>query len=212
MVTVMPYGSWPSPITPADVAAADGAPSWVEVHDGEAWWAESRPDEGGRVALLREGRLGEPVEVLGPPWNVRNRVHEYGGRPWTLLPGVGGAPTAVFTNWDDQRMYALAPGGQPRPISPEPARPQGYRYAEPVAAPDGGEVWCVRETVTGDAPTDIRRELVALPVSGEAAGDPAAVRVLGASHRFLPADLNARLVTGDVHLRQGGRVGDGRRI
>jgi dipeptidyl aminopeptidase/acylaminoacyl peptidase len=191
MVRVAPYGAWQSPISAADVAAAGGGLYWVEVHDGAVWWAESRPAQGGRVALLCSGRAGQPpVEVLADPWNARNRVHEYGGRPWTLL----GDGTVVFTHWDDQRLYALRGGGTPRPISPEPARHHGYRYAEPLAGP-AGEVWCVRETVTGDAPTDIHRDLVALPAGG--AIDPAGVRSLAASHRFL---VNPRLSPDGRHL------------
>jgi len=194
MVSTAPYGAWPSPISAADVAAAGGGPSWVGVHGGAVWWAENRPGEGGRVALMRATRDGPPTEVLGAPWNARNRVFEYGGRPWAPVSVsaeagslLRGAPdtTVVFTNWDDQRLYALTPGEAPRPISPQPQRRHGYRYAEPTALAAGAEVWCLRETVTGDAPTDIRRDLVALPLSGAAAEDPDAVRVLAASHHFL---------------------------
>lgn len=101
MVKIAEFGSWESPLTAETVAAAGVAPKWVDVHGGVVWWAESRPTEEGRVALMREGPDGTPVEVLAAPWNVRNRVHEYGGRPWTVV-----GATVVFTNWDDQRMYA----------------------------------------------------------------------------------------------------------
>lgn len=187
MQLISPYGTWHSPISAADAARVAGGPSWVDLHRGWVWWAESRPTEGGRLALLR-ARPGEPAqEVLPVPWNVRNRVHEYGGRPWVVLE-TAGTTRVAFTHWDDQRVYLLdldTPGAQPVPISPEPPRPHGYRYADLVAAPDGQAVWCVRETVTGDARTDVRRDLVALPVSGAAATDPDAVRVLAASHHFM---------------------------
>jgi hypothetical protein len=74
----------------------------VELDKGQVWFAESRPDEGGRVALLRSTEAGKPRDVLPAPWNARNRVHEYGGRPWTVLHTVGGDRLA-FTHWDDQR-------------------------------------------------------------------------------------------------------------
>jgi dipeptidyl aminopeptidase/acylaminoacyl peptidase len=185
VVKIAPYGTWTSPIGAADVAALGGGPQWTGLVGGQAWWAESRPGEGGRLALCRTTPAGAE-EVLGPPWNVRNRVHEYGGRPWTVITTPDG-PRLVFTHWDDQRWYAVDPDGEatPAPISPAPERPHGVRYADPAAGPDGTEVWCVRETVTGDLPTDVRRDLVALPLSGAAADDPAAVRVLAASHHFL---------------------------
>jgi dipeptidyl aminopeptidase/acylaminoacyl peptidase len=179
VVKIAQYGAWTSPLTAGLVAASDAQPRWVDLHGGRVWWAETRPTEGGRVALLHEGPGGRPVDVLPAPWNVRNRVHEYGGRPWTVLPGPHGE-LVVFTEWSDQRLYVLEVGapGEPRPISAEPGRHHGLRYADLSPGP-GGTVLCVRETVTGDGPTDIRRDLVAIPLDG---GEP---RVLAASHHFM---------------------------
>lgn len=191
MVTIAPYGGWTSPITADQAAAAGGGPRWVEQAAGFVWWAHARPDQGGRLALMRaaDADRASAEELLGAPWNLRNRVHEYGGRPFAVLAD----PLAVvFTNWDDQRVYRFdihdaedAKNAEPVAISPAPERHHGFRYAEPVPGADGTEVWCVRETITGDAPTDVRRELVALPLDGRAADDPTAVRVVATSHRFL---------------------------
>jgi dipeptidyl aminopeptidase/acylaminoacyl peptidase len=174
-----PYGSWISPISAADAAAAGGGPGWVGQRDGTVWWTELRPEESGRLALVR-WRDGVVEQVLDAPWNVRNRVHEYGGRPWTPV-----GATVAFTNWDDQRVYLVDAARGPVPLTPEPERKHGIRYGDLGTSADESEVWCVRETVTGDLPTDVRRDLVAIPVSGAAAADPAAVRVLGATHHFL---------------------------
>jgi dipeptidyl aminopeptidase/acylaminoacyl peptidase len=174
VVEIASYGTWKSPVTAAETAAAGGGPEWVDLYGEDLWWAQRRPHEAGRVALVRKSPGQEPVDVLDTQWNVRNRLHEYGGRPWTTLPD-----RVVFTNWADQRVYqAGLDGGEPEPITPEHERPHGYRFGDLLAGPDG-QVWCVRETVTGDAPTDIRRDLVAL-----AGGQ---VRVLGASHHFMSA-------------------------
>ena len=194
VVKIAPYGTWISPITAEAVAGASGGPRWADLHDGQAWWVELRPSEGGRLALMRADITapgGAPVAVLPVPWNARNRLHEYGGRPWTVLGSGSGADARVaFTEWADQRIYLADPNipaadVDPVPLTPVPERPHGYRYGDLLPSPDGTEVWCVRETVTGDRPTDIRRELVAVPASGAAATDPAAVRVLAASHHFL---------------------------
>lgn len=161
-------------MTAAETAAAGGGPEWVDLYGDDLWWAERRPHENGRVALVRKSPGQPPADVLGPQWNARNRLHEYGGRPWTVLHD-----RVVFTNWADQRVYqASLDGGEPEPITPEHEQPHGYRFGDLIAGPDG-QVWCVRETVTGDAPTDIRRELVAL-ADGQ-------VRILGASHHFMSA-------------------------
>ncbi len=191
MVKIAPYGTWTSPIDAKDVASSGGGPSWLDMHGDEIWWAESLPAEGGRLELCRH-RPGRGTDaVLGAPWNVRNRLHEYGGRPFVVI----GAQVA-FTHWDDQRIYLATPDGDPDgdtgatapvPLTPEPARRHGWRYGDLVADPDRTALWCVRETVTGDLPTDIRRDLVAVPLDGSAATDPARVRVLASSHHFLTA-------------------------
>ena len=173
-MTTAPYGEWASPISAADVARVVGAPDWVALHAGEVWWTQTRPEEGGRAALLRADADGVVHDVLPGDWNVRNRVHEYGGRPWTIV-----GDQVVFTHWADQRMYVL--DGTPRPITEEPAREQGLRYADLTAGPGGHEVWCVRENEIGEGPTDVERDLVAVPLDGSP------VRLLGASHHFMSA-------------------------
>ena len=82
---------------------------------------------------MREGPDGTPVEVLPAPWNVRNRVHEYGGRPWTVL----GGRLVVFTHWADQRVYVFdsTADGEPRPLTPEPARHHGSALRRPLPRP-----------------------------------------------------------------------------
>ena len=179
MVKIARFGSWESPLSAADVGVSGGEPRWVGTHRGRVWWAETRPAEGGRLALLHEGPDGHPVEVVPAPWNVRNRVHEYGGRPWVVVDGPHGE-VLVFTNWSDQRLYSMAVGapGTPTPLTAEPGRHHGLRYADLSPGPDGS-VLCVRETVTGDLPADVRRDLVTVPLDG---GE---VRVLGASHHFM---------------------------
>ncbi len=169
--SIAPYGAWESPITAEIAAAASGAAHWTDFVESEIVWAQPLTSEGGRVTLLRETSSG--VEELVPaPYNVRNRVHEYGGRPWVAV-----GDTIVFTNWDDQRLYLRSPDGRIAPLSPEPDTPHGLRYADLTAGP-GGEVWAVRETVTGPKPTDVVRHHVAVSLDGQ-------VRVLGASHHFL---------------------------
>lgn len=167
-----PYGSWTSPITAAQAAAVGSPPHWTRFVGDEVWWVESRTAEGGRYTVMRQTPDG-PQELLPAPWNARNRVHEYGGRPWTAVDGV-----LVFTNWDDQRVYALRDGG-PEPLTPEPEERHGLRYSD-LQQGYGDEVWAVRETITGRRPTDVERDLVAVTLRGQ-------VRRLGASHHFMTA-------------------------
>ncbi|MBO3732926.1 S9 family peptidase [Glycomyces niveus] len=181
-----PYGAWESPITVQMVAAAEGRPGHLGAVGGELWWTEPRPDEGGRRALMRRTEDGTAVSVLPPPWNVRNRVHEYGGRPWAGAILEDGSPIVVFTNFDDQRLYVFEPdrGGEPRPVSPAPERPGGLRWSDPVIDLERFEAWAVMEQHTGPEPTDVRRVLAAVGLTGR--GEAAAVRELtDDAYRFL---------------------------
>lgn len=223
MVTTLPYGSWPSPLT-ADLLATGGtrlgSPRLV---GREVWWSEGIATEGGRQAIVRtagpvalppaEGAEGQPaatgptdrVTVLPAPFNARSRVHEYGGSSWSVVPAPGPdgqGPLVVFVNFADQRAYALREGQQPRPLTPvgpevESAHGPSLRWADPtvVTLADGTtEVWWVCEDHTGgeegprtdaDGAPHIERSIVAVPLDGSAAEDPAALRRITPASRFV---------------------------
>ncbi len=181
MTTTATHGSWPSPISALDAAAGDGMPRWVSADGDAVWWCEPRPAEGGRVALVR--RIGDgPVEtVLPAPWNVRSRVHEYGGRCYLVLPDR----SVVFSEYADQRLHHARDGSAPAPISPAPAIAGGLRYIEPFLSPDATEVWCIREEHHSESPSDLSRTIVAVPLDGSAVDDPGRVRVVVEDGHFL---------------------------
>ncbi|HEX3040636.1 MAG TPA: S9 family peptidase [Solirubrobacterales bacterium] len=162
MTTVAPYGSWSSPIEAATVARAGrrlGAAALAA--DGAVWWAEGRPDEGGRVVLMRRPPGGEPEAVTPEGTNVRTRVHEYGGGAWCLVE----ADLVVFVDFGDQRLYRLRLGEAPVAISPEPPEGGALHYADMRPAPDGTGLVCVRET-HGEG--EAVNEIVSLPLDGSA--------------------------------------------
>jgi dipeptidyl aminopeptidase/acylaminoacyl peptidase len=162
MTTVAPYGSWSSPIEAATVARAGrrlGAAAIAA--DGAVWWAEGRPDEGGRVVLMRRPPGGEPEAVSAEGTNVRTRVHEYGGGAWCLV----GADLVVFVDFADQRLYRLRLGEAPVAISPEPPEGGALHYADMRPTPDGTGLVCVRET-HGEG--EAVNEIVSLPLDGSA--------------------------------------------
>ncbi len=196
-VQTLAYGSWPSPIGAALAAAHDGRPEFVGFVGDEAWWTEPRPAEGGRRTLVRRRADGREEQVLPAPWNVRSRVIEYGGQPWSAAV-VDGEPLVVFADFADQRLYRLEPGGEPRPLTPLSPVGGGLRWAEPQVLVERGEVWCVLEEFTGDGPTDVRRVLAAVPLDGSAAQDRDAVREL--------TDDRHRFVTGPRLSPDGGRA------
>lgn len=182
--STVPHGAWPSPISAADVAAGGLRLGFATPVGDEVWWSEGRPAEGGRMAVVRRTAAGEVTDVLPSGWSARTRVHEYGGLAWLPVPADGGT-ALVFAAWDDQRVYRLDPGSRsPVPLTAAPPEPAAWRYADPVLAPAGDAVWWVREA---HADGGITRAIVAVPLDGSGAKDPAAVREIAGGSDFLAA-------------------------
>jgi dipeptidyl aminopeptidase/acylaminoacyl peptidase len=180
--TITPYGEWPSPIPASSLTGGARRLGFPLLVGDEVWWAEDRPAEGGRTTVMACRPGGAPVELLPAPWGVRSRVHEYGGRAFLAITTRKG-PALVFANLADQRLYRLDPGQrEPRPLTGVPASPAGLRYADLQVPGDGSEIWCVREHHRDG---DLERAIVAVPVDGSAATDPAAVREVVEGSRFL---------------------------
>jgi hypothetical protein len=99
------YGSWRSPITAALVASQGLRLGFVAIDGDDISWIEGRPAEGGRNVLVRRAADGTTADVTPAPFNVRSRVHEYGGGAYVVSDGV-----AYFSNFSDQRIYRVEVG------------------------------------------------------------------------------------------------------
>ena len=174
-MTVLPYGSWPAQVS-LDAAARGSAAGYasVELRDGRIRWAESRPAEGGRVVVV-EWADGRATDVTPAGFNVRTRVHEYGGgAAWYHGESV------YFSDFSTGRLHRQdGIGLTPLPITPEPPAPHALRYADGCVTPDGQTVVCVRERHDGGEAVN---ELVAFPADGS--GEPA---VVASGHDFFAA-------------------------
>lgn len=153
--TVTPFGSWPTPISSELVVAAAVRVSGARTDGDAVYWAEGRPSEGGRTQIVRRDPDGTTTDLLPEGFDARTAVHEYGGGAWWVRGGV-----VWFANWADQRLYRLAPGGEPEPLTPEPATPRADRYADGFVA--GDSLLLVRERHEGPKATDVRNEIVRL--------------------------------------------------
>jgi dipeptidyl aminopeptidase/acylaminoacyl peptidase len=161
-VVERPYGSWLTPITSELVVAAAVRLGEVRVDGADPLWSELRPAEGGRTQLVRrrgaDDSDGGPVDLLPAGFDARTAVHEYGGAAWWVRDGV-----TWFTNWADQRLYRLAPGSAPEPLTAEPPVPRGDRFADGEVSPDGTTIVCVRERHPAEGgPAAVRNEIVRL--------------------------------------------------
>src|SRR5829696_6649096 len=160
--TEAPHGTWRSPID-GDAVARDRGWTYsmlTAAADGAVYWSEARPLEGGRDAIVMRRPGEHPADAIPAGYSARTRVHEYGGGAFTVHAG-----RVYFCKDADQRIHRLEPGGEPEPITPDPAVPFGVRYADLRVTPDGGRLVCVRER-EGD-PEHVN-DLVVLPVDGSA--------------------------------------------
>jgi dipeptidyl aminopeptidase/acylaminoacyl peptidase len=151
----LPYGSWPSRISAASIEEGARGMHSLSVDGEYLYWVESRPEEGGRSTIMRWHEESGHEELLPAPWNVRSRVHEYGGRSYLVADGV-----IWFTQFDDQRLYRFMTGEEPVAITPE----AGLRYAACVHDAPRQRLICVREDHRGEG--EPRNALVAVPMSG----------------------------------------------
>ena len=94
-----PFGTWTSPITAEMIAGQSVGLSSVCVDGDDIYWLESRPAEGGRVVLVRRAPDGVVSDAVPPPFNVRSRVHEYGGGAYCAHGG-----RVCFSNFADGRL------------------------------------------------------------------------------------------------------------
>jgi dipeptidyl aminopeptidase/acylaminoacyl peptidase len=109
---IAPYGSWPSPLSAARVTAGALRFDQIQIDGDDVYWIEGRASEGGRNVIVRRRADGQIEDVTPPPFNVRSRVHEYGGAAYTVDRG-----TIYFSNFQDQRIYRQQQGRVPVAIT-----------------------------------------------------------------------------------------------
>ena len=118
---IIPYGSWKSPITADCIVSQSIGLNCIAVNAENIYWQESRPQEKGRNLLAHWTKEGWAVDITPPAFNVRTRVHEYGGGSFLVTDrGI------YFVNNADQRIYQQFMGQMPVPITPE----NSCRYAD----------------------------------------------------------------------------------
>ena len=158
---IAPYGTWASPISAQLVAAQGVRLGAVAVDGDDVYWLEGRPSEAGRSVLVRRGADGSISDVVPAGFNVRSRVHEYGGGAYVVDEGV-----VYFSNFADQRIYAIGrDAGAPTAITPEGR----WHYADYTVDRRRRRLVCVREDHSGSG--EAINTLVSVPVDGNSSGE-----------------------------------------
>ena len=161
---VAPFGAWESPF--AISRLVDGVVFLAEVRalGGVRWWLEGRPDEGGRQVLFRRDPDGTTVRLSPEGFNVRTRVHEYGGAASVIVPA---ADLIVVSDFASGRLHRIVRPGQTEPLTPDRA----WRFADAEADPSRDRLIAVREDHEPDvvaAHGEWVNELVTIDLAGGA--------------------------------------------
>lgn len=150
-----PYGTWKSPITSDLIVAGTIRLGEIRLEGDMIYWLEGRPTEGGRYVVVGRSPNGSTTDLTPPEFNVRTRVHEYGGGAYIVDSGV-----IYFSNFSDQRLYRQVPEKAPEPLTPNRA----FRYADAVIDRGRDRLICVREDHTTDG--EAVNTLVAVSLQG----------------------------------------------
>jgi dipeptidyl aminopeptidase/acylaminoacyl peptidase len=142
-----PLGSWRSPITADLITSSTVGLGQIALDGEDIYWSELRTLEQGRTVVVRQSANHLPTDVTPAGFNVRTRVHEYGGGSFLVADR-----TVYFANFADQRLYRQDMGKEPQPITPETA----MRYADGVFDSQHHRIICVCEdhTVAGREPSN----------------------------------------------------------
>ena len=165
-----PYGAWPSPISARSVAEGARRIDDLAALGDNVCWLERRPEEGGRNVLVCLDPDGGTRTLTPDGFDVRSRVHEYGGGAFLLVGAPAEPLPHVFVNFSDQRVY-LATAAATVPLTPA----DDSRYADLVFDPHRHRLLAVQERPTSSG-GDEAAALVAIPLPGDppAADAPAA--------------------------------------
>jgi dipeptidyl aminopeptidase/acylaminoacyl peptidase len=172
---VAPFGTWTSEITAARVAAGVRPVASPRLVDGRVLWLQSLPEEGGRIAVATCGADGGRRILTPAPFNVRTRVHEYGGGAY-----AASGDTIWFSNFADNLVYAQVADAAPVAITTDGTQ----RHADLELDAERHRLIAVREQHGG--PGEPVNTLVALDLDGGASTTLAAGADFYASARLSP--------------------------
>ena len=163
-----PFGSWASALSAHRLSAASVRFGQLAIVGDRIFSSEGRPAEDGRNVVVECDATGTCRDVNPAPFNVRTRVHEYGGGAFV----VAADGDLFFSNDSDQRLYRMRNGGMPEALS----RGSALRYADAAIDAPRGRLIAVREDHSG--PGEAVNAVVAIELASGAES------VLASGHDF----------------------------
>ncbi len=137
---VAPFGSWKSPITADSIVAGSIGLGSIVIDGTDIYWLESRPQEAGRNVIVRRTADGKTTDITLPEYNVRSRVHEYGGAAYTVADG-----RVYFSNVKDNCIYVQDLRSEDPESVRQLTRDSKRRYADLTIDAQHQRLICVQE-------------------------------------------------------------------
>lgn len=136
---VAEFGSWASPVTPEDVYDLTDDISDVRATSQGIYFVQSNADNEDKKGVYRLERDGSASKVVSSNFDIRSRVHEYGGSPFVAIGN-----SLFATKFSDQILYRIAPNQAPFPLTPN-----GTRHAGCISNSKASRLICIREDHRG---------------------------------------------------------------
>ncbi|MDJ0589239.1 MAG: S9 family peptidase [Pleurocapsa sp. MO_226.B13] len=130
------FGSWKSPITSDLIVSKTIGVGSIAIDNDDIYWVEKRPQEKGRCTIVGYFPEGGSENITPDPFNVRTRVHEYGGGAYVVNKN-----TIYFSNYGDGRIYQQVIDRSPRLLTNKLEQ----RYGDPIVDEGANRLICVCE-------------------------------------------------------------------
>ncbi len=113
-VDIRPFLQWQARLNPRQLYSQAPPPQYPAFYREQFYCLEQRAAEGGRCVLVRRQSDGTKETLTADGFNVRSRVHEYGGKAFLLAD-----EHVWFSNDVDRRIYKqeLSPLVLPEPLT-----------------------------------------------------------------------------------------------
>lgn len=156
--TVKAYGLWDSSISAEQLASKSTRLGQIQATTEALYWLEGRPEEQGRGVIVRY-KDGERKDITPDGYNVRTRVHEYGGGDFWLNQDY-----LLFVDDEHQQLYRQdLKTLEVVALTPEPPSKRSWRYNDGTIDSASEFTICVRERHESD---EVLNELVKIALDG----------------------------------------------
>jgi len=113
-VEILPFLQWQARLTPRQLYSQASPPQYPAFYKEQFYYLEQLAAEGGRCVLVRQQPDGTKETLTTDGFNIRSRVHEYGGKAYLLAD-----EHVWFSNDTDRRIYKqeLSPVASPEALT-----------------------------------------------------------------------------------------------